>query len=1198
MLKNAGILFTSFILLAGAMLSDHFEQRSFSVSSLSRQVESRLAATTKLLKQEASHIESDPDLRWSSLKFPFFLFENDTIKMWSQTDVPIRLSDVRGNFEWKLAQSITSDFLLFKKYITPNRFLVGVIVLRKGYSLENRYLAAEWNRNIFPADGIAVKAEPKGENPSVMVEGIRLRLQIPDVMHPENLFSVWLAVGSIVFLLLFLYRSVRYFHKIEKHTEGFLILSGVLVLLRISMVTFSFPSRWIKSDFFDPRYFASSSFNASAGDFLLNSVVVTVACAYLFFNIDRIKIPLFSYQTSWRESLLAVVVVAAAYFAFLFPNLFIEAIFHDSSLSFDITSITPFTLLQLAVVVAFALGCLSSFFVVSVCIQFVKRLVAQKYFIIITLSGAFIFLCYFIISQLNYWPTFLIGSVYFLILLFTSGIEPAEDGAYSSFPVLLLIIFFYSVQATWVTVRFSEERKLKLMLRAANNLISNDVLAEYLLSKQIPQIARDSTGYFKKNNPILYSQERQRMTKLLSNEYLDRYKISIDLFQADGLPVDGLNTDDFATALKKIEGQSNSTAYAGIYLIRRRNAEVLRHYTAVVPVKRNNIVQGYALVHLYLTKAFSDRVYPELTLDSRFARSIRNNDYSYAFYNQTGLLDQFGEMNFLRDVDPDRLFDGELYSKGKAVGGYLFAGAEDETNLAVVVAAKQARFFLVAANFSFLFVIGVALSFTFFIFHFLKRTLSRSSVNYSTRIRFFAYLSFGLPLLAVSIISLRMISQSNESEQEKEINNKGIYFTERLSLFFDSSSDSAKQMQETKWKELVSPAEMDVNLYDAEGHLVKTNQPSLFQNQLTMPLIDRLAFETIAGQRYMTFELKHRIGTLEYNSRFFAIHNNRHKLAGILELPFFEPTAGNLKVNLLANILITFTIVFILFSLATESSVRRLIAPLQFITKKLNETKLTGNKPIEWKPHDEIGRLITEYNRMIENLAASRNELARTQKESAWREIAQQVAHEIKNPLTPMKLTLQRLEQMETEDAYTKERIGPSLKTLLTQLNVLNEIANSFSAFATMPQPVMSKVNLTKVLSDIATLFQNHSMGMVLYQNGTETFYVWSDEPLLTRSISNIVLNALQSGDRGKPVRVEIFLTTDSEGVVISVKDNGTGISPDMVDKIFLPHFTTKKSGSGLGLAIAKRGIEQMEGAIWYNTSTDGTTFFIRLKRA
>ena len=233
---------------------------------------------------------------------------------------------------------------------------------------------------------------------------------------------------------------------------------------------------------------------------------------------------------------------------------------------------------------------------------------------------------------------------------------------------------------------------------------------------------------------------------------------------------------------------------------------------------------------------------------------------------------------------------------------------------------------------------------------------------------------------------------------------------------------------------------------------------------------------------------------------------------------------------------------------------------------------------------------------MIKNLEQSRIELTRVQKETAWREIAKQVAHEIKNPLTPMKLTLQQMEQSLKGAGLSPEMSRKAVETMLTQLEILNEIATSFSTFARMPAPVLEKIDLRALLTNLVGLHQNYPEGTVSLHLAEAQVFVLGNDQLLSRVFGNIILNSLQSGKGGIKVNVGISLKLYENKCLISFADNGKGIDPDIRDKVFLPHFSTKRTGSGLGLAIAQQGIEQSGGRIWFETGHEkGTTFYVEL---
>ncbi|GHN03169.1 hypothetical protein WSM22_46580 [Cytophagales bacterium WSM2-2] len=760
-------------------------------------------------------------------------------------------------------------------------------------------------------------------------------------------------------------------------------------------------------------------------------------------------------------------------------------------------------------------------------------------------------------------------------------------------------IIAYSSQATWGIWRFSEERKLKSMLRTAAALISNDVLGEYLLEQAGRKVSNDLFLVASIESPLLSkNQARQKVRQVYLSDYFDRYSITINLYHADGSPADAESTIDFATTIKSFQAEASKTGSEGVYLIRNANVKALKRYLAVIPVKSNASVRGYVVLDLSLKRIVPHQVYPELLSDNRFAQSLRSKDVSYAAFSENRIIDQYGSFNYDRDFEVGLLRDNLLYTSGIKKSDYLLVGASDETDKRIVLATRTYPWFGVLANFSFLFVLGIILIFGFLTFYLLRHLAQRSTLNYSARIQVFAYMAFVLPLIAVSVIAMRMITVSNDTQSEREIEGKGLAIAESLSAEMEqvrSDSLNINNLIKDRVREITQATSLDVNLYSPAGEQVVSSQPAIFKNKLIMPLPARSAWEKINTENYNAVRVTSEIGALQYNNSLFAIKSSAGKLLGILELPFFNSTTEGLKSGVISNILVTFTVVFILFSLFAANAIGKLTSPLRFIARKLNTTSLASNQPIEWTANDEIGRMVREYNRMLANLDQSKTELARKEKESAWREIAKQVAHEIKNPLTPMKLTLQQMERSMIKGELTKEKTENSVQTLLAQVETLNGIAGSFSAFATMPAPLIARVEVNSILRKTVSLFENHTLGIVSLDSKTDLIFAEGDEQLLGRIFSNIILNGLQSA-KGERVKVNINVSREEKDITVTFRDNGLGIPAELKDKIFLPHFSTKETGSGLGLAIAKQGIEQMGGTIGFESSGIGTSFFIRLR--
>ena len=272
--------------------------------------------------------------------------------------------------------------------------------------------------------------------------------------------------------------------------------------------------------------------------------------------------------------------------------------------------------------------------------------------------------------------------------------------------------------------------------------------------------------------------------------------------------------------------------------------------------------------------------------------------------------------------------------------------------------------------------------------------------------------------------------------------------------------------------------------------------------------------------------------------------------------------------------------------------------PLIELGKTIGEVKLTqGNKKIKWSSNDEIGGLINEYNKMIDKLEVNASMLAHVERDNAWREMAKQVAHEIKNPLTPMKLSLQHLQrsiQSRPEEAISLTQ--RMCETLMNQVINLQQIADEFSNFGSLPQSENKRILLNDVVEQIHDLFRNREDMDIHLIEPIDDIGVYADKNQLIRVLNNIVKNSIQAIPENKKGYIELKLWKQDNKAIISVRDNGIGISEDQKEKIFKPSFTTKSSGSGLGLAIAANMIDSMGGTIHFKSIPDvGTEFFIEL---
>ncbi|MBY0424133.1 MAG: HAMP domain-containing histidine kinase, partial [Cytophagales bacterium] len=451
------------------------------------------------------------------------------------------------------------------------------------------------------------------------------------------------------------------------------------------------------------------------------------------------------------------------------------------------------------------------------------------------------------------------------------------------------------------------------------------------------------------------------------------------------------------------------------------------------------------------------------------------------------------------------------------------------------------------------------------------------------------------------VATVGYISVMYENELKESYQKKSALLSQQLSDPLEKYEGKRIRMEglETAVLQISRHTDTDVDVYDKKGRLIISSQPAIYSAGILSSLMDPLAIYEILEKQSNAALLPQKVGNFSYFKVFHSVRSaETGEVIGILGLPFFgsKEELNRRRTEIVNYMLNIFTLIFIFFLLISFLSARILIVPLKIVTQKIRKVTLTGiNEPIHWDSKDEIGILISEYNNMLIKLKTSTKALANAEKETAWREMARQVAHEIKNPLTPMKLSLQ----------YFKRRLemlphgldSQPLDTVLQQIDKLATIANSFSSFASFPEPIHQPYDVILALKTCIDLHNNDGQEIVEDKLDSKSCIVLGDVGFMERIFTNLILNAIQAVPIGRVPQIIIGQKIINDKFTqISVSDNGDGIPDEIKDKVFLPNFSTKYAGSGIGLALAKKGIEQAGGKIWFESEAgNGTTFYIEL---
>lgn len=567
-------------------------------------------------------------------------------------------------------------------------------------------------------------------------------------------------------------------------------------------------------------------------------------------------------------------------------------------------------------------------------------------------------------------------------------------------------------------------------------------------------------------------------------------------------------------------------------------------------------------------------------------------NYSFSCYNENILQYKFGHYNYPNELSSFRYKDEE-YVKTKIFKHLtkLFDG--DKT---IIVTVEKPSFIDTIAPFSYIFIV-LSLIYFINIRIFKKEELINIRQSFHAKMQLTIILTLGFAFLVAGFTSFAFIRNSlnrktTEFQYEK---NKSIVKNIEYDI---NKKDINNSEYLKKYKENYFT---DINIYDTNGFLVNTTQSKLFEG-FKSKIINKEAYENIQLRKRFYYSCTEEIEGIEYNSSYFPLLDENGNIHSIINIPFFDNKMSN-NSNI-SNFIITYLNIFLVVmgisALIVILMTRKTLQPLEMIQDKMQKINLGGkNEAIEWKSKDEIGDLIEIYNKLIKELEISANKLMRSERETAWREMARQVAHEIKNPLTPMKLNIQFLQMAwDEKNPDIDRKLRETTKSILEQIDILSNIATAFSDYAKLPKKNIETFNLKEVIVNTINLYNNNdNIKIDIIEENESDYVINSDKNNLSIVFGNILKNAIQAIGKKENGRIEFRITDNGGRYRIEISDNGCGIGEEEKKKIFMPNFTTKSSGMGVGLSIVYDILETLGGNITFESEVGkGTTFIVGIQ--
>ena len=1130
-----------------------------------------------------------------------FYYDHGILKYWSDHTVPVAE-------RWRPRMDRPFISLRNAYYVTviqpfDKGTLVGMIEVKTRYTIHNEFLINGFQRDFKLGPEVEIEFfEADGSEPVYNDAGDYLFSLDFTEAGPRSAGLKVLAISCLLMsLLLFFWGSC----SVLKHSSGrdrYLWLGLITILITGSVVAifhYSFPALLTDTELFQPDIFASRIF-PSLGALLVSSISALLlgGLYYLFGNLEKIE------SERWKRGTATLLFVVAA-LLFLVIEQLIRILVLDSSISFEAHRVTTFTgntVVGLCVIMMWFL---------------LLGLVLDKAILMLSSSpwrpllyGSTCMSLTFLVALLfpgmqSSWPGWI------ALMLILSGqlyIRHHQTGRipFSRFTFLVLFISIFMTFRLQENNRINLERQLEVELVKLSS--EHDPVAEMLFGELSMAIRNDSIFAQYLNQDYIDIGQMDQVVNRLRRNYLSGYWTKYDLQVTVCRPDDNLYLeppDDtyehcYSFFNEMILENGIKVPGSDFYFLDNLNGRI--SYLASIPYYR---AESEHRVYIELnSKIFSEELgYPELLLDDHYS-SFTSSRFSYARYNGGELLTQNGDFPYRTTCTHYTSREREFETI--TTDGYDHSIYNVDEQNTIIMGSPSITLVDYLIFFSYIFAFNfliTALGYSVIIIR------NRPSLDLSFKNRIQSSLVGILFLTFVLICSgtIYFIIQQYRVEHNDNLRNtmRSVYIELIHKLEFEEdlenwSSDSYYNLDELLRK-FSNVFYTDINLYNQEGNLLATSRTEIFDRQLLSSRMNRLVYENLSQGNASEYIHNENIGKMQYISAYVPLMNSENKFLAYLNLPYFTQSGALARdvTNLVVAVINVYMILILLILLVSVFLADRITQPLRMIQSRIAQVSLSQkNEMIHYNRSDEIRGLVEEYNYMVQELERSAGLLAQSERESAWREMAKQIAHEIKNPLTPMKLNVQHLQRTIAEGKDDPALVTRISATLIEQIDSLSAIAREFSDFAKMPKARNTRINLVPKLASLQQLFETTDRAKIHIDMGKhQKVYVMADKEQLMRVFINLVKNGLQSIPEGREGVIRIGLETDTHGMVkVTIADNGKGIPEEIRDKLFQPNFTTKSGGMGMGLAITYNIIRSLGGRIWYDTVLhQGTTFHVEL---
>lgn len=1186
---------------------------------------SRIAADSALLMRLVEYRQSEEEMeRLSALPWGLFVYElqNDgpiSLQFWNtQETQPTDAQLVMPDGEYLVDLPSGKYELIRRKMVLRNRsniLLLSLIPIRKSYYLENDYLQRGFIDHPNVEKNYAI-AEEVTEIPIRNSFGKTLYYlkQNDNTVTTNDWVTNLLRLMGFLFILFFIHQVVTAISRRWGALWGIGTLTVTLLLIRTATYFFPVPVNPRQFEIFSPAVYGYNAVFKSLGDLLINAILFFWLAYFARMQINQQGFSITTRNKTKRQVIAVLLLVSMVALCFM-GGILIRSLVADSQIPFDVTnffSLNTYSVVGFIVLCSISMG----FFICSQMILRFLDSIPEAGFVfrvaVVVVSGLL-----YLSTQISHAFEYQFSLLCWLVFYLAINQQRILRNRMISGSAMVYWLVIFSASITLVISTQNRIKEHEYRKRIAEKIAwQADPSSEKLLNVAIGSFNND---FFLDNlNRLRNADESERIKDSVINAnfsgYLNKYETSFHFYDQDGKPLSGYEdlTYDTLSTIFTMQGKKTSinnlryyeTAFDRFSYIYQREI----HDTA-----GQTVAQVYMLSNprRYSSEAMIPTLFKE-TNDYSFERSPL---YAYALYHNAELVTYINDYPFKRNLTVNETAFNEYEFREK--DGYSELWYKQGRERLVVITRKGNIFLEAITLFAYLF---CAFLFLVGIFNMVS-ILLRSGFRWSylqqhwqfnirqqifTTIIFVSIFSFFIIGAATIIFFINRYNRNNQDRLSRtiqvisnEINNRidvNRINEEGPSTIDSTGTDNLRAI----FANISEIHNVDVNLYNSSGTLAVSSQPLVYSKGILSRLMDPTAYYNMRTLRKIQFVQDERAGRLKYLSIYLPLKNDNRDVVAYINIPYFTSSRDlNQEIsNFLVTIINLNAFIFLIAGVIAVFLTNRITESFTWIGERMREINLgKHNEEITWTRNDEIGGLVSEYNKMVRKLEQSVADMTRAEREGAWREMARQVAHEIKNPLTPMKLSIQYLQKAIDNNApNVKELSSGVARTLIEQIEHLAKIASEFSQFANIGNVKNEDFDLHELLYSLISLHRTNENAVFIWNPADGKAQIRADRTQINRLFTNLFQNAVEAVPENRKAHIVVREEIQEGWITVSVSDNGEGIPQDMESKIFSPNFTTKTSGTGLGLAMSKGIVEQCKGEIWFKTEAgEGTTFYVKI---